>query len=121
MTGRVLVALTAATLGVLAVPARAESPPEARVTIRLFQYRPEALVVAPGTRVVWRNDDDIEHTATSGTPEGADGGFDLRLAGAGASGAVEFSRPGLHPYFCARHPSMRGQVRVTDTRERSDP
>jgi plastocyanin len=89
----------------------------AEVSVRLFQFRPAVLDVPVGTRVTWTNTDEIEHTVTSGTPEarvdGPDGPVvDLALPGQGARAAVEFREPGVYRYFCARHPHMRGEIRV---------
>ena len=91
-----------------AVPARTPSD----VTVQLFQYRPGVREVKAGSRVVWTNQDDIEHTVTSGTPEKRDGRFDVRLTEKGANGGVEFGTAGVYPYFCDRHQSMRGEIRV---------
>jgi plastocyanin len=88
----------------------AQTPPD--VTVQLFQYRPGVREVKAGTRVVWTNQDDIEHTVTSGTPENRDGRFDVRLTGKGTNGGVEFGKTGVYPYFCVRHQSMRGEIRV---------
>ncbi len=104
------VVLTA--LGLFALTAVAGAQSEPRVTVRLFQFSPGRLDVNAGTRVVWSNEDQIRHTVTSGTPESPDGRFDLTLADKGASGAVALAQPGLYPYFCARHPHMRGEIRV---------
>jgi plastocyanin len=82
------------------------------VTIQVFQFRPGQAAVAAGTKVTWTNQDDITHTITSGTPEKQDGRFDAQLAGKGATATVEFKEPGVYPYFCNRHPSMRGEIRV---------
>ena len=38
--------------------------------------------------------------------------FAKMLAGKGASGGATFAEPGVYPYFCAKHPSMRGEVVV---------
>ena len=84
----------------------------AEVVVQLFQFRPGSIAVTAGTRVAWVNQDDITHTVTSGTPEQRDGRFDVVLDGKGASGAVQFREPGVHPYFCGRHRSMRGEIRV---------
>jgi plastocyanin len=84
----------------------------ASAAIRVFQFQPGALEVRAGTRVTWTNQDDITHTVTSGAPGSPDGRFDVRLAGKAASGSATFSDPGVYPYFCARHPSMRGEVVV---------
>jgi plastocyanin len=88
--------------------ATAESP----VEIRTFQFRPGHLEVMAGTTVRWTNQDDITHTVTSGTPEARDGRFAQRLEGKGTATTIELKEPGLYPYFCERHPSMRGGIRV---------
>ena len=49
---------------------------------------------------------------TSGTAEQRDGRFELGLDGRGAAGAVKLDTPGTYPYFCSRHQSMRGEIRV---------
>ncbi len=89
--------------------AAAEAP---TVAIQLFQFSPSAVAVDAGTRVTWTNGDDIEHTVTAGEPDKRSGRFDLRLAGPGASGSVTFTERGVFPYFCDRHRSMRGEIRV---------
>lgn len=86
--------------------------PESGVTIQLFQFRPGKLDVKAGTRVMWTNQDEIEHTVTAGTPEKRDGRFDLRLNGKGTTAGVEFTQPGVYTYFCDRHQHMRGEIRV---------
>ena len=84
----------------------------AAVTIKTFQFTPTPLEVKVGTQVTWTNQDDITHTVTSGTPERRDGRFDSRLGGKGASTSVTFTETGTYDYFCNRHQSMRGQIRV---------
>jgi plastocyanin len=113
MTPR-LVTLTPA-LGLLlgaAGPALSQAGAAATAAIRVFQFQPGALEVRPGARVTWTNYDDITHTVTSGAPGSPDGRFDVRLNGKGVSGAAVFADAGVYPYFCARHPSMRGEVVV---------
>ena len=85
---------------------------ESAVDIQLFRFGPGRLEVKAGDRVTWASRDDITHTVTSGVPERPDGRFDQRLAGKGTTATVEFKDPGVYPYFCSRHPSMRGEVRV---------
>jgi plastocyanin len=96
----------------LAGPVRSQGAAVASAAIHVFQFQPGALEVHPGTRVTWTNQDDITHTVTSGVPGTPDGRFDVRLAGKGVSGSATFSEPGVFPYFCARHASMRGEVVV---------
>lgn len=97
-------ALMLATAG----PARAEPG----VTVQLFQFKPGQIEVEAGTRLTWTNQDDITHTVASGTPERRDGRFEVPLDGRGATGSVRLEQPGIYPYFCSRHQSMRGEIRV---------
>jgi plastocyanin len=93
-------------------PALSQPGAGASAAVRVFQFQPGALEVRAGTRVTWTNQDDIVHTVTSGAPGSPDGRFDVRLDGKGASGSAVFAAPGVYPYFCARHTSMRGEVVV---------
>lgn len=82
------------------------------VTIQLFQYQPGRLEIKAGTTVTWVNQDDIQHTVTLGTPENQNGAVSLPLSGKGATTSFTFDHPGDYEYFCERHQSMRGQIRV---------
>lgn len=92
----------------LAAPGRSQQG----VSVQLFQFKPGRLEVKAGSEVTWANQDDIGHTVTSGTPEQRDGRFDLALGGKGATASVRLTEPGVYPYFCNRHQSMRGEIRV---------
>jgi plastocyanin len=85
---------------------------EQGVTIQTFQFKPTPVEVPVGTKVSFTNGDDITHTVTSGTPESPDGKFSHQLAGRGTTATVELGKPGVYPYFCERHRSMRGEIRV---------
>ena len=85
---------------------------ESQVGIRIFQFRPGQLEIKAGTKVTWVNQDDITHTVTSGTPQTRDSRFHQQLEGKGTTTTVEFKEPGVYPYFCDRHPSMQGEIRV---------
>ncbi len=107
--GKTAMALVVASLMLgVAAGGRAQSG----VSVQLFQFRPGQLEVKAGTRLAFTNQDDIAHTVTSGTPEQPDGRFDVRLEGKGAAAAVELGAPGVYEYFCRRHQSMRGEIRV---------
>jgi plastocyanin len=107
--GRTALALAAGALVLAAAgPARSEQ----RVTVQLFQFKPGQIEVKAGTRLTWTNQDDITHTVTSGTPARRDRRFEVPLDGRGATGSVRLERPGVYPYFCSRHQSMRGEIRV---------
>jgi plastocyanin len=101
------------TLVVLAVVAGAlTTAGPATVEIRTFQFTSPVLEVPVGTEVVWVNRDAIEHTVTSGVPDSADGGFAERLPDSGATFSHTFDQAGTYRYFCNRHRSMRGEIRV---------
>jgi plastocyanin len=85
---------------------------EASIAIKTFQFRPTPLAVKAGTRVVWTNTDDIEHTVTAGTPESRAGWFNSKLSEKGTTFSFTFTQPGTYQYFCDRHHSMRGEIWV---------
>jgi plastocyanin len=82
------------------------------VEVRVFQFRPGRVDVETGGSITWTNRDDIGHTVTSGAPGDGAGRFDVTLDGPSATATVRFSEPGVYPYFCRRHPGMRGEIRV---------
>lgn len=98
----------------------------AQVQISAFQYRPDPVEIQVGDTVVWTNDDNIDHTVTSGTQreqgvpgveEGGDarpdGVFDGTLATKGDTFEFTFEEPGRYDYFCAIHAGMTGTVEVS--------
>ena len=104
-------------------PASAAPPKTgSSVEVRVFQFGPGSLEVTRGTRVEWRNQDAILHTATAGKAIRKDdfgnydrkpsGAFDLKLDGAGSTGSHIFTEAGEYDYFCDRHPSMTAKVVV---------
>lgn len=116
-----LAVLLAATAIAACGPAAASSG-AATVEVKVFQFGPGVLEIARGTRVEWKNQDAILHTATAGSAIRKDafgnydrkpsGVFDLKLDGAGSAGAHTFSEAGEYDYFCDRHPSMTAKVVV---------
>jgi plastocyanin len=98
-------------VGVVSVAAAvaAVSP---RVEARLFRFQPTRLEAKSGTEVQWTNRDDIAHTVTAGTPGAPQPAFRLVLEGRGATASATFAGPGAYPYFCERHPDMRGEIRI---------
>jgi plastocyanin len=81
----------------------------ADVNIDNFSFAPEALVVAPGTRVTWTNRDDIPHSVTD-----AAGKMTFRSAALDTGDVFShvFATPGTYHYFCSLHPRMQGTVVV---------
>jgi plastocyanin len=112
MTRRARLGMRTALVLALGIAGPAISQPGVTAAIRVFQFQPGVLEVPAGSRVTWRNEDDILHTVTSGAPGSPDGRFDLQLAGQGAQSGALFAARGAYPYYCARHPSMRGEIVV---------
>ena len=109
-----------------ATPRMESTSAEPDVTIETFAFEPSVLRVRTGEPVVWRNDDDILHTVTSGLPKRQgvpgvskdraarpDGAFDREL-GFEETFAFSFDKPGTFVYFCDIHSGMRARVIVTE-------
>ena len=98
--------------------ARHAVPETVTVRVQTFQFRPTPLAVRAGSRVAWTNQDDIEHTITSGTPERRDSRFASgALVRKGAAHTARFTKPGTYAYYCERHEFMRGEIHVIPTGE----
>lgn len=82
------------------------------VDIKLFTYKPKALEVPVGTTVIWTNGDAIEHSVTNGTPDKPGDAFNSGFFTKGQSYSFTFEEPGEYPYFCKRHNSMTGVIKV---------
>ncbi len=71
-----------------------------------------------GQKVVWTNNDSVQHTITSGTVGSPDSGkeFDsglTKLLSKGDTFEHTFAAAGEFPYYCQLHPAMSGSVVVT--------
>ena len=68
-------------------------------------YQPDQITVSPGATVMWDNQDNALHTATSGNPDTAapDGKFDTGIIGANQQSkpVTMPTEPGDYVYFCA--------------------
>jgi plastocyanin len=94
----------------------------ATVHLKLLQFTPSSLTVAPGTKVSFVNDEVITHTVTTGSytvgdnsfraTEKPDGKLNTTLKGKGDATTYTFAAPGTYQYFCAIHKAMQGQIVV---------
>ena len=79
-------------------------------------YQPDQITVSPGATVMWDNQDNALHTATSGNPDTAtpDGKFDTGIIGANQQSkpVTMPTEPGDYVYFCTLHPLLVGTVTV---------
>jgi plastocyanin len=81
------------------------------VTIEGFQFMPNTLTVKRDTTVTFINKDAAPHTVT---PEKG-----AKFTGTGRlqkndSKQVTFNQVGMQNYFCEIHPSMKGQITVSN-------
>lgn len=95
------------------------------VTVQGIAFGPKVMEVEAGESITWTNEDDVQHTVTSGLPakqgvpgvsEGKpsrpDGVFDGDLDGEGSTFETTIDEQGTYPYFCEIHSGMQGEVRV---------
>jgi plastocyanin len=92
----------------IAPTAYAETLPATQtVDIAKSLFTPQEITVAPGTKVVWTNHDEMPHTVTSRDKAFASQGLDT-------DDKFEhvFNREGDFEYRCVVHPYMTGVVHV---------
>jgi cytochrome c oxidase subunit 2 len=77
-------------------------------------YEPRQATVSPGATVIWNNQDNALHTATSGKSPNPDGKFDTSYVAANQQSkpVTMPTEPGEYPYFCTLHPFLTGTVVV---------
>jgi plastocyanin len=77
-------------------------------------YEPPTITASAGGTVVWDNQDNALHTATSGESPTPDGKFDTGLIGANQESkpVTMPTEPGEYKYFCTLHPFLVGTVTV---------
>ena len=79
---------------------------EHTVVIDAMAFKPAALTLQTGDRVVFQNRDLVPHTAT------AQGRFDSGVIAVGASWSVDAKTAGRYDYVCLLHPSMKAVLVV---------
>jgi len=79
-------------------------------------FNPELITVGIGDIVTWTNNDNIEHTITSGIPsDGPDGLWDSGNLSTGEVFSIIAPSPaGSYNYFCTIHPWQTGTLDVVD-------
>jgi len=107
-------------------PGGGQPPPAGTTVIAILQgastqgspdYDPDAAPVPLGNKIVWDNQDNVPHTATSGTgPSDPNKGkiFDTGIILGGESAKISLAKvdPGQYDYFCIVHPYMTGKITV---------
>ena len=80
---------------------------DVQVMIDNFTFGPQRITVSAGTKVTWRNRDDIPHTVTSSAKL-----FKSKVLDTDDEFSFAFTTPGMYEYFCSLHPHMTGTVAV---------
>ena len=86
-------------------------PPGKPGAIRIanFEFKPQTVVVKPGTKVTWTNADssihDIKDTSPLATPVSPS-------LSQGDTFSITYAQPGTYSYVCGIHPYMTGSVEV---------
>jgi plastocyanin len=79
------------------------------INIDNFVFTPPELKVKTGTKVTWKNDDDIPHTVMA-----KGGAFRSKPLDTGDEYSYVFAKAGRIDYFCTLHPHMVGAVIIAD-------
>ncbi|MFA7253266.1 MAG: cupredoxin family copper-binding protein [Patescibacteria group bacterium] len=77
------------------------------VSVRNFSFNPSTITINRGTTVVWKNDDNHDHTVTA-----FDKTFDSGTIAPGGTYQYTFEEKGGFSYYCTLHPEMRGKVYI---------
>jgi len=82
---------------------------EMTVEIKGFSFQPDSITVPNASTVRWVNLDPVTHTVTSDEKS-----FDSNeIPASGGEFNHTFSAPGTYGYHCTIHPSMKGEIIVT--------
>lgn len=86
-------------------------------------YIPEQLAIGVGDTVIWRNDDNTEHTVTSVDNDGAGVPlFDSGTIDPENTYSLQFTAAGAYTYYCTLHGrSLSGVILVTEATENRPP
>ncbi|MDO8467230.1 MAG: plastocyanin/azurin family copper-binding protein [bacterium] len=75
------------------------------VDIKGFAFVSSTTRIGPGTKIIWKNYDDVAHSVVGPT-------FQSKLLQKGESYSYTFNQPGVYSYFCGSHPNMKGEIVV---------
>jgi plastocyanin len=82
-------------------------PAALSIDINKFAFEPKEVTVAPGTKIIWTNDDESPHTVTS-----QDKTFGSKALDTDDKFEYTFNSVGDFYYYCTVHPFMTAVVHV---------
>lgn len=77
------------------------------ISIKNLRYTPDSVTVQVGQKIVWKNDDDRDHTVTGEK-------FKSGNLSPGDTFEKTFDKPGKYAYGCRYHPRMKGTITVKE-------
>ena len=77
------------------------------ISIRAKAFTPAALHVKKGQAVIWKNNDNADHTV-----DAEDGSFSSGTIKSGKTYSHTFKKAGKYAYACRLHPRMKGTIVV---------
>jgi len=90
------------------VPAAcSSSTPPNQVNMSNLAFSPSSMTVAVGTKVTWKNTDNVPHSVSSDT-----GLFESGLFNPGGTYSYTFNTAGTYNYHCSIHSGMTGKIIV---------
>ena len=82
---------------------------EAPVDIVNFEFKPQKVVVKPGTKVMWTNEDTAIHDVLDKSPLNTPKSKEMAK---GEMFFITYAAPGSYSYICGIHQYMTGSVEV---------
>ena len=92
----------------VAAAPQAAADKKAQVAINGMQFQPAKLTIKAGESVTWTNNSAMPHTVPSTDGKTMASG----QLGNGSAFEQVFKEPGTYTYYCAIHPSMKGEIVV---------
>jgi methionine-R-sulfoxide reductase len=89
---------------------------EVTVTMKGIAFVPQYILISKGTRVTWTNEDSVTHYVNADShpshtyyPE-----MNSKALNKGDSYSLILDTPGIYPYHCSAHTSMKGSIIVDE-------
>jgi plastocyanin len=82
------------------------------ILIKGMAFSPASKTITAGTTIKWTNQDNINHTVTSGTPGSPSGLFDSGNIAPDGTFSYTFNQAGTFSFYCKIHSSMTGTITV---------
>ena len=77
------------------------------ITIKNSKYTPASLTIHVGDTIIWKNDDDKDHTVIAD-----DKSFKSENISSGDNYTIAFKKAGTFKYGCKYHPREKGTITV---------